>query len=366
MANEISLGTWTGIASCAVSCGCWFASAIQSTQARQIQSAQPIDNLSDLKELLHLLPLFVAVTGTAWTSRPIKCELADEKAVLVDYKELKHVRSRNDQVNWTPHLEQVCHLLRSTPWSLRNSSGFMLPVIDAEKADDLYLPLAGQVYIDADTGESSSSTTSRIALRTMDALQGFKVMGTQKVEKALPVGTALTAIGEVVSTQPGSSKGTLRLQKPRNGKPFVISNKSLDDIVHSYHHNAAGCKAAAVFFGSIGLAIFGTKVAQYGYFRWKEWRIRRRREEADQRRLAERQARAAAGVADGNGDGNQAAEGGGGLEDGVGTCVICLERDSDTVFQACGHMCTCNDCSVRLNRCPICRTRTRAIRVYRT
>lgn len=46
MANEISLGTWTGIASCAVSCGCWFASAIQSTQARQIQSAQPIDNLS--------------------------------------------------------------------------------------------------------------------------------------------------------------------------------------------------------------------------------------------------------------------------------------------------------------------------------
>ena len=72
----------------------------------------------------------------------------------------------------------------------------------------------------------------------------------------------------------GSSKGTLRLQKPRNGKPFVISNKSLDDIVHSYHHNAAGCKAAAVFFGSIGLAIFGTKVAQYGYFRWKEWRIR--------------------------------------------------------------------------------------------
>lgn len=65
---------------------------------------------------------------------------------LLQYKELKHVRSRNDQVNWTPHLEQVCHLLRSTPWSLRNSSGFMLPVIDAEKADDLYLPLAGEQY----------------------------------------------------------------------------------------------------------------------------------------------------------------------------------------------------------------------------
>ena len=60
---------------------------------------------------------------------------------------------------------------------------------------------AGEAYIDADYVPASTSTTSQIALRTMDALQGFKVMGTQKVEKALPVGTALTAIGEVVSTQ---------------------------------------------------------------------------------------------------------------------------------------------------------------------
>lgn len=70
----------------------------------------------------------------------------------------------------------------------------------------------GQVYIDADTGETSSSTTSRIALRTMDALQGFKVMGTQKVEKALPVGMALTAIGEVASTQPVHAPPVPRLE----------------------------------------------------------------------------------------------------------------------------------------------------------
>ena len=86
---------------------------------------------------------------------------------------------------------------------------------------------------------------------------------------------------------------------------------------------------------------------------------RRKREAADRRRLAERQARAAAGGAQtvGNGDGG---------EDGAGTCVICLENDSDTVFQACGHLCTCSDCSEGLNRCPICRTKSRAIKVYRT
>ena len=86
---------------------------------------------------------------------------------------------------------------------------------------------------------------------------------------------------------------------------------------------------------------------------------RQRREEADQRRAAHRQAQAAA-----NGDGDEIPEQG--SEEGAGTCVICLERDSDSVFQACGHLCTCSDCSRTLTRCPICRIKTRAIRVYRT
>lgn len=72
----------------------------------------------------------------------------------------------------------------------------------------------------------------------------------------------------------GSSNTVLVLQKPRNGKPFVISNKSFNDIVDSYEQNAAGFKAAAILFGGIGLAIFGTKLAQYGYFKWKERGIR--------------------------------------------------------------------------------------------
>ena len=66
----------------------------------------------------------------------------------------------------------------------------------------------------------------------------------------------------------------LKLQKPRNGKPFVISDKSLNDIVESYQQNAAGFKAAAFLFGGIGLAIFGTKLARYGLFKWKERGIR--------------------------------------------------------------------------------------------
>lgn len=39
---------------------------------------------ADLKELVNLLPLFVAVTGKAWSAQPLKCKLADQKAVIVE------------------------------------------------------------------------------------------------------------------------------------------------------------------------------------------------------------------------------------------------------------------------------------------
>lgn len=37
---------------------------------------------SDLKELLPLLPLLVAVTGKAYTDSPLNCELSKQKAVI--------------------------------------------------------------------------------------------------------------------------------------------------------------------------------------------------------------------------------------------------------------------------------------------
>lgn len=72
----------------------------------------------------------------------------------------------------------------------------------------------------------------------------------------------------------GLPHGTLQLQKPHDGKPFVISNKSLGTVIHSYQQNANGFKAAAYVFGGIGLVIFGTKLIQYGAFKWKERNIR--------------------------------------------------------------------------------------------
>ena len=67
----------------------------------------------------------------------------------------------------------------------------------------------------------------------------------------------------------------------------------------------------------------------------------------------------------------RSAEAGAG-QDGVGngdsserSCVVCLQADSDMIFPGCGHLCVCQRCGPQCDKCPICRSRMRAIRVYR-
>ena len=36
-------------------------------------------------------------------------------------------------------------------------------------------------------------------------------------------------------------------------------------------------------------------------------------------------------------------------------CAVCLSCEKDTVFIPCGHYYTCNECSIQLKTCPICR-----------
>lgn len=36
-------------------------------------------------------------------------------------------------------------------------------------------------------------------------------------------------------------------------------------------------------------------------------------------------------------------------------CIICIENKLQIVFVPCGHICSCVECSKRLNQCPICR-----------
>ncbi|OWF52585.1 E3 ubiquitin-protein ligase LRSAM1-like [Mizuhopecten yessoensis] len=44
------------------------------------------------------------------------------------------------------------------------------------------------------------------------------------------------------------------------------------------------------------------------------------------------------------------------LARGINTeCVVCLDKSTDVIFLNCGHVCTCIDCSVKVQECPLCR-----------
>ena len=36
-------------------------------------------------------------------------------------------------------------------------------------------------------------------------------------------------------------------------------------------------------------------------------------------------------------------------------CKICMESDIDCVFLDCGHVVSCINCAIQMDRCPICR-----------
>ena len=52
-------------------------------------------------------------------------------------------------------------------------------------------------------------------------------------------------------------------------------------------------------------------------------------------------------------------------------CIICLDRNADTVIYQCGHLCVCYGCGMMLKqrnaKCPVCRAPIRdIIRAFKT
>lgn len=122
------------------------------------------------------------------------------------------------------------------------------------------------------------------------------------------------------------------------------------------------------------MALIARKAITRFLQRLHERRIRARVAAVEAARKARKRAAAASapnGAGSGGVQGGGAAGSGGGAGGGyVGdrepdTCVICLEDNVDTVFTQCGHMCCCVGCGLGLDKCPICRIKGRAIKVYK-
>ncbi len=120
---------------------------------------------------------------------------------------------------------------------------------------------------------------------------------------------------------------------------------------------------AAMGLASVGIALVAVKVFKKLFSSWREARSK------SLLRAYMQQRRAEAGQTAGDAGDSGGGAGGSGREEGdraAGTCVVCLDRQSELVFTQCGHMCCCERCGGQVSgRCPVCRVRGPTIKVYR-
>lgn len=89
--------------------------------------------------------------------------------------------------------------------------------------------------------------------KAFDVIMGWRVMGTNRTERVLPVGMVVTAIGEVSKVKDigghlEHSGGLLRhqgdvlvMRAPQHG-PFILSKRSLGSIVSSLNEVSRICR----------------------------------------------------------------------------------------------------------------------------
>jgi E3 ubiquitin-protein ligase MUL1 len=167
---------------------------------------------------------------------------------------------------------------------------------------------------------------------------GEQTKGFQTVEEVLPIGTTLLGIGKITLTKEG-----IILSPPENGKPYFLSQLSIDALMRNAQSNKKLWKVLSMllaFGGGILLCM-----ALYKY-----WKKRRERiEQQDFFRTLNEQGQEF--------DSENTGE----------TCVVCLDRPRDVVILDCGHICVCKLCAEQVTECPVCRRNiARLLPIYRS
>jgi hypothetical protein len=179
------------------------------------------------------------------------------------------------------------------------------------------------------------------------------------------------------------------IRKPANGGPSYITPLTVDQLKAALSSTARNCRFLAYALGAVGAVLMARKALSRLMQRMHERKVRARVAAVEAARKARKRAAAGTGApcaacgahrlarpSDAAAAGAEGQQGGGAAAGSSGassyngdrepdTCVICLEENAETVFTQCGHMCCCVGCGLGLDKCPICRIKGRAIKVYR-
>ncbi|KAA3488827.1 mitochondrial ubiquitin ligase activator of NFKB 1-like [Gossypium australe] len=159
-----------------------------------------------------VIPLIVTISGRVGSETPINCEHSGLRGVIVEEAAVQHFLKRNDAGSWIEDSALMPSMSKEVPWYLVRtyfSSSFWFElyagivyvfwvskddgmgrayVVGARSASGFALTFGSEVF--DDSGRS-------IGRGTLDYRQGLMMLGVERIERVLPIGSSLTVVGEV-------------------------------------------------------------------------------------------------------------------------------------------------------------------------
>ncbi|PRW57591.1 mitochondrial ubiquitin ligase activator of NFKB 1 [Chlorella sorokiniana] len=260
-------GTLLGLGGLAFlgACGLRQVAANRRARARSLQrdldEALHPDSIASLSAHARQLPRRVVLQGRVHTASPIVAALSGREAAVVQAVELLVTEKRQrtedgGELRWVRRTSLLMEETRSTAWSLVDGSGAELPI---------ELPQRGRKGLLEGVLENGGdrlmpNRESRWG-RVAEELLGDRTVGVQKSEEILPLGTVLTAVGElrsmIASGRPDAFEDALRTPGGRMLVlcPSLLSRTPIHALVNDAESDAVEMEARAKLAQRAGYAL---------------------------------------------------------------------------------------------------------------
>lgn len=217
---------------------------------------------------------YVEVKGRVVCDEPLRGELSDQSGAIVETDVIRVAERReeirdaqgNIRTEWKKHEETVSSNRRESPFWVDDGTGRLR--IKSAGGKGIELVKVVERFQEANANDGGSGFGGQVTL-SMGRFQmslgsgrwdpsSSRTLGYKFIERVLPVGKPVYAIGEVAATE---DEG-LVLRPPTDEdkkKPFMVSPRTEEEIVKASEKNAKILRIVAIVVAALGagLVVFG-------------------------------------------------------------------------------------------------------------
>ncbi|KAG4078824.1 hypothetical protein HA402_015414 [Bradysia odoriphaga] len=294
----------------------------------KIAKQYPVDD--SLKEIVKQSPdgkiNYGIIRGTVKPiGQPIQSVMSPSvTGVLQVIKLSEHRIARGFAGFWTEQRKLIHVSSNEVPFTINNGN------VGVEIIDGL-----GSEILDLDVVYDNYEPSS---LSFFDHIFGFfsgvRQRGLQTTEEVLRDGSFITAVGEI-----DLDGNSLRLQSSKMG-PMLLTTATKNTLVRKFEEAKSSMLFKVIICSTISAVLVGV-IARKFYLKKKQERQDRELQEAlDHSRRTRRANTRQTNI----------------LEKDM--CVVCVSNPKEVICLPCGHVCLCEDCSLKIKvSCPICRAK---------